>query len=200
MNIYYTTPGSYNISVVVHDLGTGNYWNETKTLVVVAPPSMNVYADAGSTYPTDLVGIGNATGGAMPYKSSTITVASQTFNGIINPNFATANGTVYINQAGTYTVTYTIVDANGVEWSASTTVTVSAPSTTSMYPIIVSASMQVYFNNNLVYAGPAVWNSSGTLNATFLMPNEQYASSQVYSVNVSYSLLLYIIIQAILQQ
>ncbi|MGB9815784.1 MAG: PKD domain-containing protein, partial [Thermoplasmata archaeon] len=187
---YYNVAGLYNITADVAGSGVQCHFIETKTLVVVPTPTLSVFADAGTYAPSNVVGYGYAFGGALPYQSVNITIASQTFNGIIGKTSGSASGSVLENSPGTYTVTFTIVDHNGYAWSKNTTVTLSQLVT--MYPIIVSASMQVYFNNNLVYSGPAVWNSSGTLNATFLMPNEQYASSQVYSVNASYSYLLYI--------
>ncbi|MGC8585730.1 MAG: PKD domain-containing protein, partial [Thermoplasmata archaeon] len=187
---YYNVAGLYNITADVAGSGVQCHFIETKTLVVVPIPTLSVFADAGTYAPSNVVGYGYAFGGALPYQSVNITIASQTFNGIIGKTSGSASGSVLENSPGTYTVTFTIVDHNGYAWFESTTVTLSQLVT--MYPIIVSASMQVYFNNNLVYSGPAVWNSSGTLNATFLMPNEQYASSQVYSVNASYSYLLYI--------
>jgi len=187
---YYTVAGSYNITADV--AGSGQHCNfiETQTLVVVPAPTLSVFADAGTYAPSNVVGYGYAFGGALPYKSVNITIDTATFDGIIDQTSASASGSVLETSPGTYLVTFSIIDHNGYVWYGTTDVTLKQLVT--MYPIIVSASMQVYFNNNLVYSGPAVWNSSGTLNATFLMPNEQYASSQVFSVNASYSYLLYI--------
>ncbi len=187
---YYNVAGSYNITANVAGSGQLCHFMETKTLIVVPAPTLTVFADAGTYAPSNVVGFGYAFGGALPYQSVSITIESQTFNGIIGETSGSASGSVLENSPGTYYVTFSIKDHNGYTWYTYTEVTLEQLVT--MYPIIVSASMQVYFNNNLVYSGPAVWNSTGTLNATFLMPNEQYASSQVYSVNVSYSYLLYI--------
>jgi len=187
---YYNVAGSYNITADVAGSGPHCHFIETQTLVVVPAPTLSVFADAGTYAPSNVVGYGYAFGGALPYKSVNITIDTATFDGIVGQTSASASGSVLETSNGTYLVTFSIIDHNGYVWYDTTEVTLKQLVT--MYPIIVSASMQVYFNNNLVYSGPAVWNSSGTLNATFLMPNEQYASSQVFSVNASYSYLLYI--------
>lgn len=176
-DLTYTAAGSYNISVAVHS-NYGNY-SYVRTLVVVPAPVLSVETSGGNA-PTYITAYGSARGGAQPYLGESITI-----NGVTTYGY---NASVFVTASGTYTVTFSITDHNGYKWSVHTTVTI-APAVVSPAQV-VSARMSVYFNGTLYETLQADWNDTGTLNATFLLPN--LASSTVFSVNVSYSYTLWV--------
>ena len=176
-DLTYTAAGSYNISVVIHSL-YGNY-SYVRTLVVVPAPVLSIEASGGSA-PTYITAYGSARGGAQPYLNESITI-----NGVTTSGY---NASVFVMSPGTYTVHFYIRDHNGYMWMVSTVVTI-APAVVSPAQV-VSARMSVYFNGTLYETLQADWNDTGTLNATFLLPN--LASSTEFSVNVSYSYTLWV--------
>ena len=93
------------------------------------------------------------------------------------------------SNAGEYTVTVLVTSPVGETATASTTVSIS-PSLTIVQ--VVSARADVTLqqipsgNSYTAFAGPVDWNSTGTINVSFPMPNVPHINSQYY-LNVSYS-------------
>ncbi len=190
-NAYYNEAGNYDVTVNIHDNSAGCTFVQTHTLTVVDIPSLDIATDAGSAAPTDVVAYGYAIGGAMPYQSIVLSINGQNFSGTVNDHeMGFATGSVSSDNGGVYLISLTVKDRNGYTFGTFHVISVSEPNIT--YPVIVSARMQVYFDETLVYAGPAIWNSQGDLNATFLMPNQEYGYSKTFAVNVRFSYSLWL--------
>ncbi len=214
LNLYYNWNSIYNhygayttmISTGIGDSSgsTGCVFSVQNDITIVSPPALSIDEDYGSNAPTNLVAYGEVYSGAFPYSSIVMNILYSA-NGYYWSNIATfygengasyhfgsVMGSVDSPEGGYYNITLTVTDMNGYTWSIYTGVFEIGPPT-EMYPVIVSARMQVYFDNTLVYAGPAVWDEYGTLNASFLMPNQAIAdNNRIFDVNVQYSYTLYV--------
>ncbi len=198
-NLYFNHNSTINMAglkwawVDISSAGSTCDYTAGTTINVVDVPVGDITSEYGANAPTDIVAYGKVYDGARPYKAVWMTIDGQTFTGEVTSGYnfgGVVTGSLMVDTPGTYKITLYVRDANGYvfEWTENVVIN----PVNFNYPVVIGAHMQVYFDNVLVYSGPAVWNSQGTLNATFLMPNQKYTESRTFSVNVQFSYTLYV--------
>jgi hypothetical protein len=148
--------------------------------VVPAVSASIHYVPHHGVAPVDVAFLGGVSGGQSPYSFTWFIDGQQVST---SQSFVEQFG-----APGGYLVNLSVEDSFGFFSNVSTTVHISASQ--NVYQV-VSARIQATLSANpsgptyIAYAGPAVWDLAGDLNASFLMPNVPAVNAQ-YTLNVTY--------------
>lgn len=178
----YSSPGIYTAQLFVNSRNAylPNMFYLVTIDVVPAVSASIHYVPHHGVAPVDVAFLGGVSGGQSPYSFTWFIDGQQV-----------STSQSFIEQfgaSGSYVVNLSVEDSFGFFSNKSTTVHISASQ--NVYQV-VSARIQATLSANpsgptyIAYAGPAVWDLAGDLNASFLMPNVPAVNAQ-YTLNVTY--------------
>lgn len=178
----YSSPGTYTVLLFVNSAYFGvpaMFYFVTIDVVPAVSASIH-YVPHHGVAPVDVAFLGGVSGGQSPYSFTWFIDGQQVST---SQSFVEQFG-----APGGYLVNLSVEDSFGFFSNVSTTVHISASQ--NVYQV-VSARIQATLSANpsgptyIAYAGPAVWDLAGDLNASFLMPNVPAVNAQ-YTLNVTY--------------
>lgn len=178
----YSSPGIYTAQLFVNSRNAylpDMFYLVTIDVVPAVSASIH-YVPHHGVAPVDVAFLGGVSGGQSPYSFTWFIDGQQVST---SQSFVEQFG-----APGSYLVNLSVEDSFRFFGNVSTTVHISASQ--NVYQV-VSARIQATLSANpsgptyIAYAGPAVWDLAGDLNASFLMPNVPAVNAQ-YTLNVTY--------------